>query len=418
MDNQNHSNKNRSLLTILGVFVCFVIVVFASFKISNILTNSKIASSVVKGDSLTQLPSIPGESIKWVKTFKVSEVNDKQHLLEIPKVASNIKFSVIEQSIKKSTPAKKITKVAPVKKNIIIAEKRKLSELSRVISKSEASLAIAESIKKQKEKGFIVLIQRIFAGVGSMFATVGDSITGTSTDDVAFVELSATSSTSTEQIIITAELPEEVFPEEIISSSTEATTTEKVVAEEIIVNPESTTTDGAIATATSTEEIPIVETLAASSSDSISVEYETPAPVIAEANTDTGKIVTVSAEDTLEAPVKNVLAFTNIPEIYKVGQENKIKIKWTNNDSQEMQFTTSDEDANGYIDHVEWIVPHLSTQTFEIIFISRALRLDADKNTIEDIYDLVKSQDQNYANLLDGQYVRVTFESILDRYSW
>ena len=144
----------------------------------------------------------------------------------------------------------------------------------------------------------------------------------------------------------------------------------------------------------------------------------TTTPNISEQLTDNGKIVTVSSPDESDATTTtnyvNVPVRSEIPEIFKVGRENKIKIKWTNNGNEEMQFQTYDDDNDGLIDHVGWIVPHLSTQTFEIVYISKALKLDADKNTIEDIYDLLKSQDQNYANISDGQYVRVTFEKKLD----
>ena len=140
-----------------------------------------------------------------------------------------------------------------------------------------------------------------------------------------------------------------------------------------------------------------------------------PEPIILEKLTINGKLITVSSPtgveegEFLDVPVR-----IGIPEIFKVGEESKIKIQWKNNDNQNMDFQVVDEDDNGYLDHVEWIVPHLSTQTFEIIFISSALRLDAEKNILEDIYDLVKFQDQIFAEMLNGQYVRVTFEHSLD----
>ena len=86
--------------------------------------------------------------------------------------------------------------------------------------------------------------------------------------------------------------------------------------------------------------------------------------------TDNGKLFTISMADEHEAnPILNMVVKTDIPEIFKVGQEDQIKIKWKNNANQDMQFTAYDEDGNGFIDHVEWVVPHLSTQTFEIIYI-------------------------------------------------
>ncbi len=130
-----------------------------------------------------------------------------------------------------------------------------------------------------------------------------------------------------------------------------------------------------------------------------------------------------------QVPLVDVLAFTTIPEIYKVGEEDKIQIKWQNPDCEAIEdpqqaeacrdngsisFQAYDTNNNNKLDYVEWTVPHLSTQIFEIIFISKAFHLDADKNILADIYDTVKTQDGEWVTINDGQYVRVTFEQILD----
>ncbi len=148
----------------------------------------------------------------------------------------------------------------------------------------------------------------------------------------------------------------------------------------------------------------------------IAVEYVAPAPVIEKTETDNGQLVTVSAQDET-TPLTDVVAFTTIPEIYKVGDEKKIKIKWKSNDGQEVKFTAKDLDGNGLIDYLEWTVPHLSEQTFEIIFISKAFQLDASQNIISDIYDKVRAQDGNWAQLTDGQYIRATFDQALQNFN-
>ncbi|MFA6094747.1 MAG: FISUMP domain-containing protein [Candidatus Paceibacterota bacterium] len=177
--------------------------------------------------------------------------------------------------------------------------------------------------------------------------------------------------------------------------------------------PETATTS----TSTSTRAIPASATTTLVVTEDVLVEYETPAPTIAEATTDTGKIVTVSddASGVAGTHTTNVLAFTNIPEIYKVGQEHKIQIKWLNNDNQEMEFHAFDLNKNGKLDYVEWTVPHLSTQTFEIIFITKALELDENGEIFGDIYDDVKDQDNTWASISLGHTVRVTFEKFLTR---
>ncbi len=164
---------------------------------------------------------------------------------------------------------------------------------------------------------------------------------------------------------------------------------------------------------------PVIEVVATSTATSteqnaVPVSAST-TPTITEEVTNNIKTVTVSStpEQDLIAPMINVPVKTEIAEIFKVGQEDQIKIKWQNNGYEEMSFVATDEDGNGYIDHVAWIVPHLSTQTFEIILISHALRLDENKNILEDIFSGVGALDQTYVSLFNGQYVRATFEKNL-----
>ncbi|MEI7513658.1 MAG: hypothetical protein WCJ74_03510 [bacterium] len=141
----------------------------------------------------------------------------------------------------------------------------------------------------------------------------------------------------------------------------------------------------------------------------------TTAPLITSEDTDRGKLVTITAIDENPFfPLVDVAASTTIPKIYKVGEESKIKIKWKNENNQEMPFRATDTNGDNYLDLVEWTVPHLSTQTFEIIFISKAFQLDENQNIIADIYDQVQAKDGNFASIANGQYVRVTFEEILD----
>ena len=148
----------------------------------------------------------------------------------------------------------------------------------------------------------------------------------------------------------------------------------------------------------------------------VKVDYQTPAPQIIEQTTNTGKQVTVSdpAETPDQQPVTDVLAFTTIPKIYKVGEESKIHIKWKNNNNQEVTFTAKDTDGDNYLDYVEWTVPHLSDQVFDIIFTSKAFQLDSNQNIEADIYDQVKAKDNTWISITDGQYIRATFNQVLD----
>jgi hypothetical protein len=95
--------------------------------------------------------------------------------------------------------------------------------------------------------------------------------------------------------------------------------------------------------------------------ESYIVEFVTPAPVVVEEETESGKRVIISAEEDLN--YTDIISFTTIPE--KIQVEDAISLVWVE-ESEEMDFITQDTDNNGWIDRIEWITPHLSTQTFEI----------------------------------------------------
>jgi len=142
------------------------------------------------------------------------------------------------------------------------------------------------------------------------------------------------------------------------------------------------------------------------------VEYETDAPEAFEEETDFGKRIVISGPDELD--YTDVISFTDVPEVFEVGQENLIKVLWVD-EGVYVRFDAYDKDGNDMLDYVEWITPHLSNQTFEIIFITKAEHLNENRDLIGDIYGEVKGRDGVWSEeILDGHYVRVMFERKLD----
>ena len=434
--------------------------------------------SVVKGSVATQAPSVPGQPIKWTTLISASTISAGQHLIEIPKSAGEVKvqpvvrvgvdkkittssFTSSTQSLLSTSPASTLTKT----------DRQKLKELSRQNAISKESLALAESLKIQKNiklqqvysqrnffSRFVAYVSRAFSKLGSSMASVATAVEETVVlptppqPEVTVVDVlpqaeveaqtKSTAQTQTDPATTDNTTNEQGSTTET-SQNTAGKTSENggvgtgtgtSTTETSSANTESTlstSTSGDIqvgdggtniinTTATSSTNLStstkISTTKPTSKTTDVIVEYQTPAPTLAEAVTDTGKIVTVSdsaGEADGQPHTQNVLAFTNIPPIYKVGQENKIKIKWLNNNGQDMQFHAYDLDGDGKLDYVEWTVPHLSTQTFEIIFITKALELDENGEITGDIYDLVKDQDNTWATIADGHTVRVTFEKFL-----
>ncbi|MGD9276907.1 MAG: hypothetical protein PVJ67_07080, partial [Candidatus Pacearchaeota archaeon] len=140
------------------------------------------------------------------------------------------------------------------------------------------------------------------------------------------------------------------------------------------------------------------------------IEYETPAPMSIEENILNGKEITISSE----FHYQNVLAYTELP---KEVSESEIKLYHIVNGSRMLTgFNSYDENNNSLVDYIEWVVPHLSNQTYELIIeITKAEHLDSDRNFISDIYEEVRAKDNVWSETInDGEYVRITFEHELD----
>jgi len=148
---------------------------------------------------------------------------------------------------------------------------------------------------------------------------------------------------------------------------------------------------------------------------SYKIEYETPAPYAVEELLEKGrgKKVKIVGPETIH--YKNVLAFTNLSESFKIKNPEKIKIQWIENNTLIPTQEILDLNGNGIYDYVSWIVPVLSNQTFNIIVIIKAEHLDSNRDFISDIFKEVKALDSIWSETInDSEYVRVTFEIPLD----
>ena len=96
----------------------------------------------------------------------------------------------------------------------------------------------------------------------------------------------------------------------------------------------------------------------------VEIEYETPAPQAFEEATPKGKKITIIGPETIH--YKNVLAYTILP---REVPENAIKLYRTTGGVREqvqiINFT--DMNNNSLIDYIEWIVPELSNQSYELV---------------------------------------------------
>jgi len=164
----------------------------------------------------------------------------------------------------------------------------------------------------------------------------------------------------------------------------------------------------------------------------VEVEYYTEAPTSSESMVGENQKQVLVSSDT---HYTNVAVNSSLP--FEVKDVSKILLKWIINNSDDaasynltseeltvlnesgrveinLPFTAIDSDSNGLYDSIEWVAPHLSNQTFEIIIVTKATHLDENRSYISDIYDQIKSLDGIWSEVIrDGEYVRITFEKKL-----
>jgi alpha-tubulin suppressor-like RCC1 family protein len=171
------------------------------------------------------------------------------------------------------------------------------------------------------------------------------------------------------------------------------------------------------------------KTIKKENSTEFEIEYELPGPSSKEEiiSDNKRKIIVYS-----DYHYKNITAYTYLE---KQVPENLIKLYWlktievsneTDNKTDNNSYTKSirqkvdiktynlDNDSLGLVDYIEWIVPHLSNQTYELVIeIYDAEHLDENRSLIQNIYNYVNETDGLTYNIPLGDYVRAYFKSNL-----
>jgi len=158
-----------------------------------------------------------------------------------------------------------------------------------------------------------------------------------------------------------------------------------------------------------------LDELISSTEEDVAVEYYTESPQSFENEiSETKKQIIISAPSELN--YTDILAYTELP---KEAAASAVKLYHITNETsrsrEEVNITKYDLNANNLTDYIEWIVPHLSNQTYELIIeISKAEHLDENRSFISDIYEQVKALDGNWSEVINNnEYVRATFEQNL-----
>jgi|GEM_PF-2042048 len=142
------------------------------------------------------------------------------------------------------------------------------------------------------------------------------------------------------------------------------------------------------------------------------IKYETISPKSSEKKISrTGKRITISAPDELN--YTNVLAYTELSTEAPAETINLYHL--TEKGKERVAIDKYDLNENGLIDYIEWTVPHLSEQTYELVIeIIAAEHLDKNKLFIKDIYQEVSQKDNIWTTINNKEYAKVTFSRELD----
>jgi len=140
--------------------------------------------------------------------------------------------------------------------------------------------------------------------------------------------------------------------------------------------------------------------------EEVMIEYYTEAPTATEEKINKNKKKITIASD---RHYKDVLAYSYLETEAAIKNVHLFKV--VNDSRVEVPFIYYDRNKNGLVDYIEWTVPALSNQTYEIIIITKAEHLDEDRRFISDIFLQVKERDGVWSEpISNNEYVRVTFE--------
>ncbi len=147
--------------------------------------------------------------------------------------------------------------------------------------------------------------------------------------------------------------------------------------------------------------------------DSYEIEYYTPEPYsIEESISRIKKKVTISGPEDMH--YTNVLAFDYL-SVEADAKAVKLYLR-TEKTRKELKIDKYDLNGNGLVDYIEWIIPSLNDQGYEVVIeIAKAEHLDSDRNFISDIYEEVYKLDGVWSEVIPSEdYIRVVFKTELD----
>ncbi|MCK4635065.1 MAG: hypothetical protein KAT37_04275, partial [Candidatus Aenigmarchaeota archaeon] len=272
-------------------------------------------------EELTQEQAEIGKPVKWTKRIELEKVEPEVRV-KIHKQAENIKVTKLAPETEKVNP-----------RNVKVKLKNKLVPIA------DAGIT-----------GYIT----------------GDNETTTTQETTSTIEETTTiSETTTTQDTTTTEESSTTTVNTTTTISDNQTTTTIEENLTTTVNTTSTTQETTTTIDNEDEETEEMELLIEQEGKEFLIEYETPGPQKQEKQiTPYRKQITIYSSVHYE----NIIAYTDLPEIVPIGKESAIKLYRLTNETKELvtELNYSDENNNSLIDKIQWIVPHLSNETYEV----------------------------------------------------
>ena len=403
--------------------VLFMVIILCALVIFSVIYKKSIDKTQIINNSLVKQTSEAialGSPVKWTVFVKRSDINSKQRFIKLPKTAQDIKIRATSVKQAEEILSSSKFRSSTDQKEFFASIKNKkslLAQAGEAVTDSQLSPAEPEIIKTSDATIVDLSSQMLVVDTDDQTpveSTESESVESTdstnSTELVEPTEQTIEQSVDATSSIVIEQDPTSSTTETDIGSTTESLQPIGFSGESLVtvnfVNTSSSSSSTVSSVATSTATTTLNEI--------VQIDYTTPAPQIATEETDTGKLVKVFVEDEdTDMPLVDVVASTTIPRIFKIGEENKIQIKWKNNEDQKITFKAYDSDSDSYLDYVEWTIPHLSEQIFEITFNLKAFILNSDQKIVSNIYSEIQKKDNDWALLSDSQHLRFIFNKSL-----
>ena len=322
--------------------------VIGSFPEANATLLNKTSIKV----NTTQYGAILGSPVRWTK--KVESDFPARIKVEIPASAENVSVNLVESDV---------------------IEKQEGLEVEDTREINESSSGSGEENMGSVEEGREEIIE----------------------DDVSEIE--------SESVDVKIDLEGSVISGAVVSGSREG---QRISIPGFLENF-ARITGLAVDNSTNSDDIQEIEVEITGKEEFVEIEYYTDAPYsLEEEFSDKKRVVVVGPED---AHYENVLIFAEVPEYLDIRNKDVIRVFWHEGATNIVPENVLDLDGDGIFDYVEWVAPHLSNQTFDIIIITGAQHLDSNRTFVSDIFESVKELDGNWSETIPSEnYVRVTFE--------